>query len=209
MTPHDIKANDTVLDLPPLKTRRIPYRSTFARGLTIPAMALLSAASLIGTAHAQSPTPGQSEAGPIQVAPPLAAEPADAPSGLDVRPTPTIRVAPPTRQEPEQNSAASPTVEDAADPRAVAAAAAESKPSGLLGMPVIATNGEEVGTVSNVKASSDGRVEEIHVKTGGFLGFFATTRVVPAGKFIETEKEVKLSMAPTEIDTLPEVMPQT
>ncbi|MEL7048528.1 MAG: PRC-barrel domain-containing protein [Pseudomonadota bacterium] len=75
----------------------------------------------------------------------------------------------------------------------------------LVGRKVIAADGKSVGKVAAVKSDDAGRVMELHVKTGGFLGFGAVTRVLTPDVFVETPEAIQLRVASTDINQLPEL----
>jgi hypothetical protein len=56
-------------------------------------------------------------------------------------------------------------------------------PPPIAGQVVMTSDGQRAGEVAGVKAAPDGRVQEIHVKTGGMLGFGTRTVAIPAGSF--------------------------
>lgn len=73
----------------------------------------------------------------------------------------------------------------------------------LLGRKVVAADGKPVGQVDAVKADEQGRIQELHVKTGGFFGFGAKMRILTPEVFVETPEAIQLRVASSEINTLP------
>lgn len=148
---------------------------TLTKVLGVP---LAIAAFGIGSALAQtspgtSPSGGASPTPPAQVKPdmPSTAPPATKPSGADA------------------DSDASPSAADKS------AAAPNGKPGDMVGLPVVGSDGKAIGSVTEVKSESDGKVKELSVKTGTILGFGGTIVKIPADKIAgSTTKEVKLSM---------------
>jgi hypothetical protein len=84
-------------------------------------------------------------------------------------------------------------------------AALDTKP--VPGLSVMAADGQRVGEVSAVKAGSDGKIEAIHVKTGGMLGFGGRTVSIAPGKFTVAGQNVQLSMTASEVAKLPAIDP--
>ncbi len=155
-------------------------------------------------AHAQTTTlepPAATEQQPQRVDPPAAPEtvpvvPASPETGGAAAPE---AVAP---QAASPGSSAEAVPNTAPDSGASAAAVAQD----LIGQPVLDNEGTEVGSVASLKVDATGKLEEIHVKTGGIIfGLGSTTRIVPAGKFTETGKDVKLRFAKSELDQMPEL----
>jgi PRC-barrel domain len=60
-----------------------------------------------------------------------------------------------------------------------------------------------------VKSGSDGKLREIHVKTGGFLGFGGKTVAIPAGKISQKGEQVEVAMSTEEIGKLPKLEEQS
>ena len=52
----------------------------------------------------------------------------------------------------------------------------------INGLGVFGNDGQRVGRVGKVNATPEGVVMEVEVRSGGFLGFFSATYVVPADK---------------------------
>ena len=64
----------------------------------------------------------------------------------------------------------------------------------IEGLDVFSSDGQQVGKVSMVNVIADGKVKDVEVQSGGFLGFFSTTYVVPADKLNKKGGRVELSM---------------
>ena len=72
-----------------------------------------------------------------------------------------------------------------------------------VGAAVFGSDGQKVGEIKGVKADPGGKVEEIHVKTGGVLGFGGKIVVVPGGKISKGGQTVQIAMTAAEIGKLP------
>ncbi len=73
----------------------------------------------------------------------------------------------------------------------------------LVGLAVFGSDGQKVGAVHDVKLETDGKVAEIHVRTGGFLGMGGRTVAVPSAKFTRAGTNVQLSMTSEDVTKLP------
>jgi hypothetical protein len=62
---------------------------------------------------------------------------------------------------------------------------------------------KKIGEIKGVKADPAGRIEEIHVKTGGVLGFGGRIVVIPGSKIARGGQTVQLAMTADEIGKLP------
>ena len=76
----------------------------------------------------------------------------------------------------------------------------------LVGLAVFGSDGQKVGEVKDVKAEPDGKVTEIHVKTGGFLGFGGKTVAIPAAKFNRSGQNVQLALTSADVAKMPVVV---
>ncbi len=164
----------------------------------------LALGATVTLAHAQTTTlepPAATEQQPLRVDPPVAPEavpvvPASPETGAVAVPE---AVAP---EAPSPGSSAEVAPDTVPDSGSSTAAVAQD----LIGQPVMDNEGTEVGSVASLKVDASGKLEEIHVKTGGIIfGLGATTHIVPAGKFTETGKDVKLRFAKSELDQMPEL----
>jgi sporulation protein YlmC with PRC-barrel domain len=138
--------------------------------------------------HAQAPS-----------APPMESQPNTRPE-LPTRPQqvePTRPGLPPAvEQKPSQGAPGrTPTAPDQA--------ARDAKKDPMIGLAVFGSDGQKVGEVRDVKAATDGKVEEIHVKTGGMLGFGGKTVAIPAGKFNKAGQNVQLALTSDDVAKLP------
>lgn len=141
-----------------------------------------------------------------QTAPPA---PGQAPSAGQVSPAPQVP-APAAKAPPggyDAPAAADEAPGGAAKPGTAAAAA--SPADKLVGMNVVGSDGKKLGEVSGVKAGSDGKIREIHVKTGGFLGFGGKTVAIPVGKVSQKGDTVEVAMSTDEIGKLPKLDEQS
>ncbi len=140
-------------------------------------------------AHAQTPAPAPAAQTPgsVKVAPPPEAVDVDAaPAGKSPAPS----AAPPTVSSKSANMSGSQpgtsTVKDVS-----------------VGAAVFGSDGKKIGEIKGFKADSDGMIEEIHVKTGGILGFGGKVVVVPGGKISKAGQTVQIAMTSDEIGKLP------
>jgi PRC-barrel domain len=140
-------------------------------------------------AHAQSPAPSpQTAPGAVKVAPPPSADDIDAgPAAKSAVPSPSpSTTAPAGKAADSAGSAAGSTIKDV-----------------TVGTAVFGSDGQKVGEIKGVKADPGGKVEEIHVKTGGVLGFGGKVVVVPGGKISKGGQTVQIAMTADEIGKLP------
>jgi sporulation protein YlmC with PRC-barrel domain len=90
-------------------------------------------------------------------------------------------------------------------PTAPDQSARDAKKDPMIGLAVFGADGQKIGEVKDVKAAADGKVEEIHVKTGGMLGFGGRTVAIPAGKFNKSGQNVQLALTSDDVSKLPRV----
>ena len=64
----------------------------------------------------------------------------------------------------------------------------------IQGLDVFGSDGQQVGKVAKVNTVADGNVKDVEVQSGGFLGFFSKTYIVPADKLNKKGGRVELSM---------------
>jgi sporulation protein YlmC with PRC-barrel domain len=76
--------------------------------------------------------------------------------------------------------------------------------SSLVGLRVMSSDGQRLGSVQNVRTTSDGKAL-IFVKTGGFLGFGARTVAIPEDKFARSGEFIQVALTVQEVSKLPEV----
>jgi sporulation protein YlmC with PRC-barrel domain len=171
------------------------------------ALVLLASAPVLGAvaAYAQkSPTDTMSPGSPTPGAPKGALD-APTSSGSGAAETPSAPAKMPG--EPSSPGGITPMTPSMTAPPVGAApgkgAALDVKP--VLGLGVMTADGQKVGEVTAVKASADGKVESIQVKTGGMLGFGGRTVNIPPTKFTVAGQNVQLSMTSAEVSKLPTV----
>ena len=64
----------------------------------------------------------------------------------------------------------------------------------IQGLDVFGSDGQQVGKIAKVNLVSDGIVKDVEIQSGGFLGFFSKTYVVPAAKLNKKGGRVELTM---------------
>ena len=144
-----------------------------------------------------------------QTAPPA---PGQAPAAGKYEPVPGGPAPAPAAQSPnsgygtaaEENSSDDP----AAKPGSTAAAptgATKGATDPLVGLEVVSNDGKKVGEVMAVKAGPDGKLREIHVKTGTFLGFGGKTVSIPADMVSKQGEKVAIAMPSSDIGKLPKL----
>jgi PRC-barrel domain len=164
------------------------------------AVALLAAAPVLGAvaAYAQkSPAESSGSPGGSAAGTPKGALDAPAASGGETTEAPATPGKKPV-DPPMQPSMTMPPAGSSGK-----GAALEAKP--VPGLGVVAADGQKVGEVAAVKAGADGKVEAIHVKTGGMLGFGGRTVSILPGKFTVAGQNVQLSMTSAEVSKLPAI----
>jgi PRC-barrel domain len=75
--------------------------------------------------------------------------------------------------------------------------------SELMGAPVFAANGPEVGEVSAVAMAGDGIITEVRVTTASALGLGMRTVVLPPGTYVALRGAVVVDLSSAEFDALP------
>jgi sporulation protein YlmC with PRC-barrel domain len=97
-----------------------------------------------------------------------------------------------------QSTAPQPTPPSASTPSASSTPPAPPAPSlapkDLQGLDVFGSEGQQLGKVAKVNVAADGKVKDVEVQSGGFLGFFKSTYVVPAEKLAKKAGRIELSM---------------
>ena len=93
----------------------------------------------------------------------------------------------PSEQEPAQVTKALPATPTAKD---------------LEGKDAFSSDGQQVGKVTKVEALPDGNVKAIEIQSSGFLGFFASTYVVPVDKVSVKGGRVDVSMTSDQVKKL-------
>jgi hypothetical protein len=74
----------------------------------------------------------------------------------------------------------------------------------LKGMPAFSADGRSLGDVVEVVRGPDGKVQEVHIEVGRFLGIGDRTVKVDAGAFEELADRIKLHIMGDEVRSLPE-----
>jgi sporulation protein YlmC with PRC-barrel domain len=72
----------------------------------------------------------------------------------------------------------------------------------LMGAPVYASDGHEVGQVADVSMSGDGEVDALRIKTGAFLGFGEHVFTLSRGNFTVLRGAVVLDLPTEAVETL-------
>lgn len=120
----------------------------------------------------------------------------------------------PTTPEPPARTEPAPAAKPAPMPKPAPttpdrSVTAPGKVDPLIGLTVLSADGSKLGSVQRVKNTSDGKVEEIQFKTGGFLGFGGKTVAVPESKYSRKGDTIQLQMTADEVSNLPEVKDQS
>jgi sporulation protein YlmC with PRC-barrel domain len=161
------------------------------------AMAVVASAPalLAVMAHAQTPASPSTESQPGTLPPPRPEMPTRPQQADPGKPS-----APPTMDQKPAAGAPGRT------PTAPGGqAATEGKKDPLVGLAVFGSDGQKIGEVRDVKAAADGKVEEIHVRTGGMLGFGGKTVAIPAAKFNKSGQNVQLALTSDDVSKLPKL----
>jgi PRC-barrel domain len=161
------------------------------------ALTLLTAAPVIGAiaAYAQTAAPSGTPLGQPSATPKMAPGASAPDDDATTKPEATV---------PPGKPSAAPSGQSTGD---LTTAGPATGPAPLAGQIVMASDGQRVGEVAGVKAAADGRVQEIHIKTGGLLGFGARTVAIPADRFTVSGQNVQLSLSSAEVGKLPAIAP--
>lgn len=153
-------------------------KSGLRRPLTL--AALLGVTALTSPALAQSnPSTAPMNPSASSSAPPPAS--VDSPAGG--MKTPSIERSPSIEKAPGAR-------ESAAPPNGGGAGA-----NALIGLPVVTTDGQKIGDVAKVATDASGKVRELELKVGGFLGLGGKSVKVPGDKVNASgKKQVVLLM---------------
>ena len=73
----------------------------------------------------------------------------------------------------------------------------------VVGAPVYASDGHQVGKVVDVSVSDDGEVDAVRFKTGAFLGFGERELTLRKGSFTALRGAVVLDVPAEALETLP------
>jgi sporulation protein YlmC with PRC-barrel domain len=93
---------------------------------------------------------------------------------------------------PAQSSAPTPSPPTASNTPSPVSPAIVAKD--IQGLDVFGSDGQQVGKIAKVNVVPEGNVKDVEVQSGGFLGFFSKTYVVPADKLNKKGGRVELSM---------------
>ena len=74
----------------------------------------------------------------------------------------------------------------------------------LLGAPVFASDGTEVGEVADLLVDEEGQISRLRMKTGTLLGIGTRTIEIPGGVFIILRGAVVLELPAESVEALPE-----
>ena len=74
----------------------------------------------------------------------------------------------------------------------------------LLGAPVFASDGTEVGEVADLLVDEEGQIVRLRMKTGALLGIGTRTIEIPGGVFIVLRGAVVLELPAESVEALPE-----
>jgi hypothetical protein len=77
----------------------------------------------------------------------------------------------------------------------------------LVGLSVLSSDGNKVGTVDSIDGEPDGKITTINVTIGGFLGLGTKLVAISEGKFRRMGDSVRLGMTADEARKLPEFKP--
>jgi sporulation protein YlmC with PRC-barrel domain len=75
----------------------------------------------------------------------------------------------------------------------------------LLGAPVFAADGPQVGEVADLQVDEEGMFARLRMKTGALLGIGTRTIEIPAGTFIVLRGAVVLDLPAETVQSLPEL----
>jgi sporulation protein YlmC with PRC-barrel domain len=75
----------------------------------------------------------------------------------------------------------------------------------LLGAPVFAADGPQVGEVADLQVDEDGQFTRLRVKMGALLGIGTRTIEIPVGSFIVLRGAVVLDLPAESVQSLPEL----
>ncbi len=160
------------------------------------AVSIAAAPALLATmAYAEQPAPtaGQAKQAPTMTdaEDPMAADP----KGTGA----AVTGASPSGAPAAKPDAAAPSKGAAAGDRA----AAPSTKDVAVGAAVFGSDGKKVGEIKGVKSEPSGSIQEIHVKTGGFLGLGGKVVVIPGAKIAKGGQAIQLALTTEEVSKLP------
>ena len=154
-------------------------------------------------AHAQATAPAPSTApGQVKPVPPPSDLDADMPkggAGASPSGSSDTKVSPPTAPLPGKSAGAGNT--------GAGSTGAATIKDVTVGTAVFGSDGQKIGEVKGVKSEPGGIIEEIHVKTGGLLGFGGKVVVIPGAKISKGGQAIQIAMTADEVGKLP-AMPE-
>lgn len=160
------------------------------------------AADEAAPAATEEAAPG-AEAAPAEEAAPAAEAPAD-----PAAEAPAEAAAPAEGEAPAAAEAApaeaAPEAAEAAPAEAAPAAASDISSKDLvIGTPVMASDGVQIGEINRVTSDAAGKVSEIHVTAGMPAGINAKVMAIPANMITATGSPVKVSISGADAKKLP------
>jgi hypothetical protein len=181
--------------------------------LVAPVAAVAALALTLGTptfaaeeaapAATEEAAPAATEAAPAEEAAPAAEAPAEAAAEA-----PAEAAAPAEGEAPSAAEAApaeaTPEAAEAAPAEAAPAAASDISSKDLvIGTPVMASDGVQIGEINRVTSDAAGKVSEIHVTAGMPAGLNAKVMAIPANMITATGSPVKVSISGADAKKLP------
>jgi PRC-barrel domain len=113
--------------------------------------------------------------------------------------------APATPPGKTETSPATPTTPSGQPAAQHAPTMTEAEAKELIDANVVSSDKENVGEVAAIQRDSSGKVTELHVDTGGFLGIGQTrVRVVPS-QFTVSNKQIMLTLTAEQAKALPKI----
>jgi hypothetical protein len=107
----------------------------------------------------------------------------------------------PNTQQPGPSAVPPPTKAPAVKPSE--APAASPGPS-LVGLDVFSSDGTRIGEVRAMSTGPSGS-PELHVRTGGFLGFGGRIVAIPEGRYARAGQSIRLDLDSTQVSDLPAI----
>jgi hypothetical protein len=83
-------------------------------------------------------------------------------------------------------------------------APAESATPSLVGLDVFSSDGTRIGEVRAMGSGPNG-AGELHVRTGGFLGFGGKIVAIPEGRYARSGQSIRLDLDSNQVNDLPAV----
>lgn len=170
-----------------------------ALALSQPAFAAEDAAP----AATEEAAPAAAEAAPAEEA---AAPAAEAPAEAAAEPAaeaPADAAAAPAEEAPAAAEAAPAEAAPATAEAAPAAASEISSKDLVIGTPVMASDGVQIGEINRVTSDAAGKVSEIHVTAGMPAGLNAKVMAIPANMITAGGSPVKVSISGADAKKLP------